>query len=144
MVSVSPENVATPLVAVTVSVPPSVAPPGLFASATVTVPLKEDLDVARAIVDLNRQAESRARGETGGRLLRHHQLPGDRWVAQEPERLDADSRGVEGANRKGAGDFAVWPHRDAFRIVTAAQRILSCPPVPNEGSRVPPGSNRST
>ena len=35
-------NVATPWFAVTVSVPPSVAPPGLFASATVTVPLKED------------------------------------------------------------------------------------------------------
>ena len=41
MVRVSPENVATPLDAVTDSVPPSVAPPGLFASATVTVPLKE-------------------------------------------------------------------------------------------------------
>ena len=41
MSSVSPENVATPSVAVAVSVPPSVAPPGLFASTTVTVPLKE-------------------------------------------------------------------------------------------------------
>ena len=39
--SVSPEKVATPPDAVTVSVPPSVAPPGLLASATVTVPLKE-------------------------------------------------------------------------------------------------------
>ena len=42
VVSVRPEKVATPPDAVTVSVPPSVAPPGLFASATVTVPLKEE------------------------------------------------------------------------------------------------------
>ena len=35
--SVSPEKVATPPVAVTVSVPPSVAPPGLLNSATVKV-----------------------------------------------------------------------------------------------------------
>ena len=39
--SVSPENVATPLAAVAVSVPPKVALPGLFASATVTVPSNE-------------------------------------------------------------------------------------------------------
>ena len=43
MFSVSPEKVATPLDAVTVSVPPRVAPPGLLASATVTVPLKEEM-----------------------------------------------------------------------------------------------------
>ena len=42
MVSVSPEKVATPPDAVTESVPPSVAPPGLLASATVTVPLKDE------------------------------------------------------------------------------------------------------
>src|SRR5262249_57585298 len=41
LVSVRPEKVATPPDAVTVSVPPSVAPPGLLASATVTAPLKE-------------------------------------------------------------------------------------------------------
>ena len=39
--SVRPEKVATPFVAVAVSVPPRVAPPGLLASATVTVPLNE-------------------------------------------------------------------------------------------------------
>ena len=39
--SVRPEKVATPLWAVAVSVPPRVAPPGLFDSATVTVPLNE-------------------------------------------------------------------------------------------------------
>ena len=56
--SVSPENVATPPDAVTVSVPPSVAPPGLLASATVTVPLKEVIEVARAVLGLDRQAEA--------------------------------------------------------------------------------------
>ena len=35
---VSPEKVATPLSAVTVSVPPEGPPPGLLNSATVTVP----------------------------------------------------------------------------------------------------------
>ena len=39
---VNPAKVATPLFAVTESVPPSVAPSGLFASATVTTPLNED------------------------------------------------------------------------------------------------------
>ena len=38
--SVRPEKVATPLWAVTVSVPPRVAPPGLFKRATVTLPPK--------------------------------------------------------------------------------------------------------
>ena len=74
MVSVSPEKVATPLEAVTVSVPPRVAPPGLFASATVTVPLKDVIEVARAVLGLDRQAEGAARGDAGRRLLRHHQL----------------------------------------------------------------------
>ena len=37
--SVSPVKLATPSWAVTVSVPPRVPPPGLFNSATVTVPL---------------------------------------------------------------------------------------------------------
>ena len=41
LVSDRPENVATPFDAVAVSVPPRVAPPGLFASATVTVPSKD-------------------------------------------------------------------------------------------------------
>src|SRR5262249_36024199 len=38
--SVNPVNVATPPWAVTPSVPPSVAPPGLFSSATATLPAK--------------------------------------------------------------------------------------------------------
>ena len=38
-VSESPENVATPFVAVAVSVPPSVPPPGLLPSDTVSGPL---------------------------------------------------------------------------------------------------------
>ena len=59
MVSDRPENVATPLDAVAVSVPPRVAPPGLFASATVTVPSKEEMEVARAILGVDRQAERR-------------------------------------------------------------------------------------
>ncbi len=42
MSSVKPEKVATPLLAVTESVPPSVAPLGLLASATVTVPSKDE------------------------------------------------------------------------------------------------------
>ena len=37
---VTPVNVATPLTAVAVSVPPNVAPPGLAASASVTLPVK--------------------------------------------------------------------------------------------------------
>ncbi len=37
---VKPEKVATPLLAVMVSVPPRVLPPGLLASATFTLPLK--------------------------------------------------------------------------------------------------------
>src|SRR5262249_55644596 len=42
LVRVRSEKVATPWLAVTVSMPPSVAPPGLLASDTVTVPLKEE------------------------------------------------------------------------------------------------------
>ncbi len=38
---VRPSKTATPSLAVTVSVPPSVAPVGLLASAMVTVPLKD-------------------------------------------------------------------------------------------------------
>ncbi len=42
VVRVSPEKVATPPEAVAVNVPPRVAPPGLLARATVTVPLNEE------------------------------------------------------------------------------------------------------
>ena len=69
MVSVRPEKVATPWLAVTESVPPSVAPPGLFASATVTVPLNDEIEVARGVLGLDRQAEGGARGDAGRRLL---------------------------------------------------------------------------
>ena len=40
LLSVKPEKLATPLVALTVSVPPSVLLPGLLASATVSLPVK--------------------------------------------------------------------------------------------------------
>jgi hypothetical protein len=40
LLSVKPENVTTPLVANTVTVPPSVLPPGLLAKATVSLPVK--------------------------------------------------------------------------------------------------------
>src|SRR5207248_6492472 len=45
---VSPANVATPLTALTVNVPPSVAPPGLLASDSVTGPLKLLLRLPKA------------------------------------------------------------------------------------------------
>ena len=41
LLRVRPEKVATPLTAVAVTVPPSAAAPGLFASARVTVPANE-------------------------------------------------------------------------------------------------------
>ena len=58
MVSVSPENVATPLDAVAVSVPPRVPPPGLFASATVTVPLNDE----RRLPELSSASTVRPKG----------------------------------------------------------------------------------
>ena len=107
MVRVSPEKVATPLEAVAVSVPPSVAPPGLLASATVTVPSNEVMGLPELFSAVDRQTEAAARGDAGRRLLRHHQLrrrqggDADRIGAGigEPEvavgaRRDPEGRGV--------------------------------------------------
>ena len=87
--SVSPEKVATPLWAVTVSVPPRVAPPGLFASATVTVPLNELSHVARAVLGGDGQAEAGPGGDAAGRLRRHRQVA--------LGRLDFEGADVDGA-----------------------------------------------
>ena len=89
LVSDSPENVATPLEAVTESVPPRVALPGLLASATVTVPSNEVIEIARAVLGLDRQAESGARGDAGRRLLGHHQL--DRGQGGDADRVGPGS-----------------------------------------------------
>ena len=158
MVSVSPENVATPPDAVTVSVPPSVAPPGLFASATVTVPLKEVIEVARAVLGLDRQAEAAARGDAGRRLLRHHQLrrgegdDADRAGAGigEPEvavgaRRDPDGVGTgvgDGVLGDGVGR-RVDHHRSCRLPDSVNQRLPSGPAVIPSGSALAVGTANS-
>ena len=82
--SVSPEKVATPFWAVAVSVPPRVAPPGLLSSATVTVPLKEVVHVARAILGGDGQAEAGYPAATlaGGCAVTTN--GGPRWTSKAP------------------------------------------------------------
>ena len=72
--SVSPEKVATPPDAVTVSVPPSVAPPGLSRQRHRHRAVEGGDQVARAVLGLDRQAEAAAGGHTGRRLLGHDQV----------------------------------------------------------------------
>ena len=67
--SVSPEKVATPWLAVAESVPPSVAPPGLLASASVNAVVVARLDVAVGVLDRRLQAETAAGGDAGRGLL---------------------------------------------------------------------------
>ena len=65
---------ATPPDAVAVSVPPSVPPPGLLPSATVTVPLNEE----SRLPELFSASTVRPKGvpavTSGRRLLGHHQV----------------------------------------------------------------------
>ena len=95
MVSDRSENVATPLDAVAVSVPPSVAPPGLFASATVTVPLNE----VSMLPELSSASTVRPKGVPAARLAGGccvtTSCPVTGGIAQEPECLDAHSRRIE-------------------------------------------------
>ena len=125
MVSVSPENVATPWLAVTVSVPPSVAPAGSFASATVTVPSKDD----SRLPELSSASTVRPKGvpaaRLAGGLLRDHQLAGDRRVAQQPECGGAELAGW--IIHRGPGDIAVGPNRDAIRRAPGAVGELHPP-----------------
>ena len=83
---------ASPWLAVTVSVPPSVAPPGLFASATVTVLRGTRHHVAVVILDRGLEAEAGSRGDAARRLLR-----------------DPDLRGGEGRHGDGARDGLAEP-----------------------------------
>ena len=74
MVSVSPEKVATPPDAVTVSVPPSVGPAGVVRQRHRHRAVEGGDEVARAVLGLDRQAEGAAGGDAGRRLLGHHQV----------------------------------------------------------------------
>ncbi len=76
MVSVSPEKVATPLEAVAVSVPPRVAPPGLLASATVTVPLKVVMGLPELSSAWTVRPKVLPAVTLEGGCWRHHQLRG--------------------------------------------------------------------
>ena len=76
LVSDRSENVATPPDAVTESVPPSVAPAGLLCQRHGHGAVEGRVEIARAVVGLDRQAESGARGDAGRRLLGHHELVG--------------------------------------------------------------------
>ena len=154
MVRVSPEKVATPSDAVAVSVPPKVPPPGLFASATVTVPLNEVIGIARAVLGLDRQTEGAACGDAGRRLLRHHQLrcgqggDADRVRAGigEPEVAvgagrDRVGRGAgvrDGVLGDGVGRRVDHPDRSR-RSVSANQRLPSGPAVIPTGSELAVG-----
>ena len=68
MLMVRPVKVATPLTAVTVTVPPSMAPLVPPDRASVTEPCVGRGDVARAVLGSDGEAEGGVRGDAGGGL----------------------------------------------------------------------------